>query len=80
MWCSTRMEPVHNSPKSNILRVGFTLNIKEGMLAEYKMHHDNSRPEIVKALHAVGMRNLRYGRPIMGTIPSATDFSACCYK
>lgn len=42
-----------------VMRVGFTLNIKKGQLAEYIKRHDNSRPEIVSALRSVGMRNLR---------------------
>ncbi|OSX68523.1 hypothetical protein BU14_2638s0001 [Porphyra umbilicalis] len=40
------------------MRMGMTLDIKPGMLAEYKAHHDNSWPEVESALRSVGMRNL----------------------
>ncbi len=40
------------------MRIGFTLDIQEDKIDEYKAEHDAARPEIVSALRSVGIRNL----------------------
>lgn len=40
------------------LKVGMTLDVREGMLEEYKRHHSEIWPEIVSALRQVGLRNI----------------------
>jgi L-rhamnose mutarotase len=47
-----------SSTLTSVTRVAMTLDIKKEMLDEYVAAHAHPRPEVVKALRAVGLRNL----------------------
>lgn len=47
-----------SSTLTSVQRVAMTLDIKPDMVDEYVSAHASPRPDVVKALRAVGLRNL----------------------
>lgn len=59
VMCEVTEEAVVTESVERVERLGFTLDIQDGKIDEYIEHHATSRPEVVGALRAVGIRNLR---------------------
>jgi len=63
------------------MRICFTLKVRAGMLAEYKLRHAAVWPEMLDALRATGWHNYSLFLAPDGLLVGyleADDFAACC--